>query len=250
MKTKDKLPAKNLSDVAHTVVKSGIAGIPFVGAAAAELFNAIVAPPLSVRRDRWLTDLADGLKSLEERVDHLQIENLGSREIFITTVVHASEVAIKNHSVEKLEALKNAVLNAALDTSPADDVISIYLRFVDTFSAPHLRLLDLVDNPKKWFEIVAEKYPDKIHQEGVTNMYAYPTDLVFKGYEDKKELYKGLVSDLIARGLIKENRSSFLSGMIKDGESYIRYGTNQSSGATRLGQDFMKFINEPGVLSC
>ena len=243
-----KPPKPDRNDAAHTLVKAGLGSLPIVGAAASELFNAIISPPLSRRRDAWLTSLAEGLQRLDEKVERLNIEKLSNKEVFVTTVLQASEVAVKNHQVEKLEALKNAVLNTALDSNPAEDVVSLFLRYVDVLTALHLRILDLIHNPKRWFELVERQHPDEIHREGVTYMYAYSTEMVFKDYEQRRELYNQVPGDLRGFGLIEELRVDVLSGMRKNGRSYIRYSAGQPSGLTSLGEDFLRFINPPGEL--
>ena len=46
--------------------------------------------------------------------------DLQENEKFFTTLVHASNTAIRNHEEEKLNALRNAVLNSALPGAPSD----------------------------------------------------------------------------------------------------------------------------------
>lgn len=127
-----------IADVAHTAAKALITAIPVIGGAAAEFFSAIVVPPLSRRRDKWIEDIVEGLQTLEKQVDGFKIEELSHNEMFITTVMNASQTAIRNHQEEKLEALRNAVLNAALPNPPDDDLQLMFLNFVDTFTPWHL----------------------------------------------------------------------------------------------------------------
>ena len=96
-------PRKTAGDVLHALVKAGVSGIPIVGAPAAEIFALVVAPPLERRRDKWIESIGSGLKELAEKVEGFKLEELSQNETFITTVIHASQAAIRNHQKEKLE---------------------------------------------------------------------------------------------------------------------------------------------------
>lgn len=111
-------PKPDKKDVAHKAAKIVLSGIPWLGGPVAELFNTVIIPPLEKRRNKWIESIAEGLKELEEKVDDFKIENLKDNEMFITTVMHAKQVAIRNHQKEKLAALRNAVLNAGLPNPP------------------------------------------------------------------------------------------------------------------------------------
>ena len=115
------VPEATLEDRLHTLAKAGIASIPVAGAAASELFTIILAPPLEKRRVEWMNDVAERLKELEEHGE-LNLEDLQDNETFITTVMQASQAAIRNHQSEKREALRNAVLNAALPQAPEESL--------------------------------------------------------------------------------------------------------------------------------
>ena len=52
-----------------------------------------------------------GLQNLEEKVKGLTIDTLQDNDAFITTVMRATQSAIRNHQKEKLEALRNATLH-------------------------------------------------------------------------------------------------------------------------------------------
>jgi hypothetical protein len=46
-----KKPKASMGDIAHTSTKAGLSAIPLVGGPAAEIFAAIITPPLTKRRD-------------------------------------------------------------------------------------------------------------------------------------------------------------------------------------------------------
>ena len=144
-------PTATAGDRWHTTAKVLVNLIPVLGAPAAELFNTLIVPPLEKRRVVWMNDVAKHLRALEER-ENLQIEDLQDNETFITTMMQASQAAVRNHQCEKLTALRNAVLNAALPQAPEDSLQQHFINQVDTFTVWHIRLLDLFKDPPAWFE--------------------------------------------------------------------------------------------------
>jgi hypothetical protein len=73
----------------------------------------LFAPPLAKRRDELdRYALADRLHWPEEH--GVTVADLSRHEPFITAGLHASQVAMRTHQREQLEALRNAVTNAAL----------------------------------------------------------------------------------------------------------------------------------------
>ncbi len=87
----------------------------------------------------------------ERLVAGLTPEALSKNEAFVSALAQATQSAMKTNS-EKLEALRNAVLNIALGNSPADDLQAIFLNLVDSFTTVHLQLLRLYLHPNSWIE--------------------------------------------------------------------------------------------------
>lgn len=75
-------PGKRLGGVQHTVAKAGIALIPVIGGAAAELFALVLALPLEKRRDEWMAEVADYLSRMGETVESSRVArgHLGQNE--------------------------------------------------------------------------------------------------------------------------------------------------------------------------
>lgn len=64
---------------------------------AAEMLSLILAPPLTRRRDAWVESIAQGLVELQEKVAGFKLVDLIENEVFVTTVMHASQAAVRNH---------------------------------------------------------------------------------------------------------------------------------------------------------
>ncbi len=223
-------PKAGAGDVAHTVVKAGLSTIPVIGGLAAEIFSAIIVPPLSKRRDEWIESIAKDLKALEEKDDNFSIEALCQNEMFITTVMHASQAAIRNHQKEKLEALRSAVLNAALPNAPEEDIQLMFLNFVDTLTPWHLRILKFFDNPQEWGRRNSVTYPNW-SMGGPSTVLEH----TFPELRERRDFYDQIVKDLFVRGLM--NIESLHVTMTSQGMF--------ASRTTDMGKQFINFIKSP-----
>ena len=221
---------KSSGDVVHAVVKAGISGIPVIGGPAAEIFSLIIVPPLTKRRDKWIENIAEGLKGLEEKVEGFKIEDLSNNDAFITTVTHATQAAIRNHQQEKLEALRNAVLNAALSSTLEEDLQLMFLEFVDSLTPWHLRVLKFLDNPKGWGQKHGITYPSW-SMGGPSAALEH----AFADLRGKRQLYDIFVKDLYTRGLLSTDS---LHTMMT-GEGML------ASRTTDIGKQFISFITSP-----
>ncbi|MCL6605657.1 MAG: hypothetical protein K6T94_22565 [Paenibacillus sp.] len=142
---------KNKSgDYLHSAVKAAMSAIPLVGGSASEIVSMLISSPISIRRDKWLIKLSKGIDELKTRMPEFDIESLNDNEVFITTVLHASQAAIRNHQEEKLIALRNAVLNSAVGISIDESILLIFLSLIDTLTPWHLRILKLFQDPNNW----------------------------------------------------------------------------------------------------
>jgi hypothetical protein len=224
-------PRPSKEDVIYALTKSGVSQIPIVGASAAEILALVVAPPLQKRRDEWIESIGEGLKKLEETVEGFKIEELANNEKFITTVAHASQAAIRTHQKEKLKALRNAVLNAALPNSPEEDLQLMFLSFVDSLTPSHLIILSFFENPKEWGEKHGITYPTHY----LAGSPSAALEHAFPEFRGKRELYDVFIKDLFSRSLMRTesiHTTTTATGMF-------------APLITDLGKQFLKFITSP-----
>lgn len=226
----DEMPKKTTADVGHTILKAGLSMIPIVGGSAAELFVAVITPPILKRRDRWIQSLAEHLKLLEEKVAGFKLEDLSSNEQFITASMYATSSAVRNHQPEKLEALRNAVLNVALRNEPDEDLQLIFLNYIDSLTPWHLRILAYFKNPTEWFNQNKIKKLDLEFGGLPDGLYAAYPELKAHGV-----LIGQLIEDLKSRGLV--NTASPMTTMTGHGVFETR--------TTVLGDRFLKFVTSP-----
>lgn len=110
-------PKPGKGDVAHALARAGLRAIPVAGAAATELLNAIVTPLLERRMQQWMEAVAEAFREIEA-TKGINLEDLRNNDVFIDIVLQASQIALRSSQEEKLEALRNAVLSAALLNPP------------------------------------------------------------------------------------------------------------------------------------
>ncbi len=226
-------PESNMSDAAHMLAKAGLSIVPLVGGSIAELFEYIISPPIAKRRDEWVEGIAQQLKKLEEKVDGFRFEDIAQNEVFVTSFLQASQVAIRTHQREKREALRNAVLNAALRNAPGDDLQLMFLSYVDVFTSWHLRALKFLDELEKHALQYEAKHPGWNWDEPET---------VFKDFfpelQRQTVFYAQMLKELFDKGLT-DLVNLRITVMMSNTRPYFR------SRLTPFGKQFLEFITSP-----
>lgn len=224
-----KAPKAKAADHAHSAGRAIVGSIPLLGAAATELFNTIIQPPLERRRDEWLEEIAGGLDRLENEVEGFKIEFLVDNEQFLSATLHATQAALRAHQEEKREALRNAVMNSALDISIDDDLQMIFIHTIDAFTPWHLRILKFFRNPSEYFQTTTAR------KQILAASPAQLLEQAFPELKNRGDFYDQFVKDLSARGLL--NIGSLQVLMTASGV----YGAR----TTKMGNQFLDFVASP-----
>jgi hypothetical protein len=211
------VPEQSKGDVAHAIVKAGLSAIPIVGGPAVELFQYVVQPPLERRRGEWMAQVGEKLQELEDT--GFNIVELQGNEQFLSAVMHASQIALRTHQVEKLNALRNAIVNVAKGEGPEEALQNVFLNLVDSFTGLHLRILKIFQNPSA---------PSGMSMGGLSRVL----ENSMPELRGRRELYDQLWKDLYTRGLV--NTDSLHTTMSAQGLSQKR--------TTGLGDSFLEFI--------
>jgi hypothetical protein len=138
-------------EIVERIAEAALGSVPLAGAALAVTFVTALGWRLEQRRDKWFTQLAEGVEDLRKRVEDLDLETLADNPLFVDAVVTATRTVEHTHQEEKISALRNAVLNSAAPDAPDADTQAIILSLVDRFTPSHLRLATLWDDPLAWF---------------------------------------------------------------------------------------------------
>lgn len=229
----ESLPRESAGDDLHRVVRAILSAAPLVGGAAVELLCRLLAPPIQKRRDAWLNNVGERIMKLEQN-GRVNIDGLQKNDEFVSTIMQASQAAICNHQQEKLDALRNAVLNTALGQAPEDSKRETFVSFIDTISVWHIRLLALLSSPVEWFESHEQPVPDYRISSSLHGIVreAMP-ELAVQG-----DYLEFIVADLTQRKLV--SGGGIMTVMSADGWKAKR--------TTDLGDEFLQFISEPQVV--
>ena len=231
MKNDDYKPPKpNVKDVEYAVMKAGVSMIPIVGAPASELLSLIVTPPLEKRRTEWMESIGKALLELSQKMN-IALDDLQNRNKFIDAAMDATQIALRTSEEAKLDALKNALLNSALPDSPDESIRKMFFSFIDNFGVFHIKILEMFQNPKKWFSKHGVQFPELF-------MSASLSDLIEKAFPtlvNKREIYDFIWKDLFLRGLV--STEGLHTMMTPSGVEAKR--------TTWLGDSFLNFISNP-----
>ncbi|MDP8963442.1 MAG: hypothetical protein M3O33_05535 [Cyanobacteriota bacterium] len=262
----EKLLKTTTSDLLYALSKGSISLIPVAGGVLSELVSLLVTSPATKRRDRWVEQqLAEAFKLIGQKADYSLIKDLHENDLFLTIVLQATLIAGRTHQKEKLEALKNAVVNSVLTNAPEESLQLMFLNFVDTFTPYHLTMLDFVDKPIDWCRKNRINVDNRmLNYVRKNSEYSQDTELknkeqkyflekifpgigeVFPGtrkIEKKAYLYNQALIDLENNGLLKDR------GGIMLGRGYI-FNLDLHSSVFSLsdtGQEFLSFIELPSA---
>lgn len=222
-------PKANKADAAHAIVRSGLGTIPIAGAAATELFSAIVTPPLEKRKTEWMKKVGEALRNLESQKG-INLQDLQNNDTFLDISLHATQAALRTSREEKLIALKNAILNSAMPSPINDSMQQMFINFIDTLTVWHLRLLSFLKDPVEWAEENNLNF-SHISMGGTATII----EMAFVELRQKRNFYDQLGKDLYSRGLINgDNFHITMSG----------HGLLQKK-TTDMGDRFLAYIENP-----
>ena len=216
------------NDIAYGIAKATFGSIPIVGAAASEILQLLITPPLEKRRSEWMIEVGEKLQQLEQK-EELDLNKLANNDVFIDVVLQTTQLALRTSEKDKIEYFKNVILNSAVEETPNITEVQIFINFISTFTVWHIKILKLFDNPEEWFRVNGKNLPNYM-AAGLSNVLeeAYPE------LSRKRELYD-LIWDDLSRAIL-HNTSGLHTTMTASGLMVSR--------TTTFGKAFLKFITE------
>jgi len=214
------------------VAKAGLSAVPVLGGPAAALLELVIQPHLDNRRTEWLNSIAERLAKLEESDSSFLVADLADHPAFTSAILQASAVALRNHDEEKLEALRNAVLNVAVSSTAGEDEHGLFISLIDSFAPWHLRILAFLADK----EAIADKREKLPFPSWYAGGVAEVLEHVYPELVNRRSFYDLIISDLHRAGLATINT---LHSMVTGGSMLAK----QSSD---MGDRFLAFISEPG----
>jgi hypothetical protein len=142
-------PSPTGADLVVHVAAGAASAIPLVGGPVERVIEAVFGPPYDRRLQKWLIELHDAVRKIEERADR-PIEEVVNDPAFLTAVFDATRIAVGEHLDEKLRMLKACLVNMALPHDLPDFLAMRFLRFVDELDPEHFLVLAYARDPATW----------------------------------------------------------------------------------------------------
>jgi len=255
----------NNYDKNYNVAKALVSSVPAIGSLVVPFVENYIVPPATQRLHIFLGSLVRELEQIKSKIESVNFET----PVFQTTFMQACQIAARTHKEQKLEALRNAVLNSSIPSSLEDDVFAMFLNWIDGFTALHISTL---------------KHLHYLDRYALEELHTY-----FSMLEQNRAIYNQVLKDLADRGLISLRevyiteedddddiylqRLGFAMPQIsmgvynqpkKRGEKEIKmktfkrredidtllkrnHSSSQASKSTQLGKQFIEFIENPSI---
>lgn len=212
------VPKATPKDAAHSLTKAALASIPVIGGAATELFQQVVQPPLVKRQLEWMERIGTAIETLQAQ--GFTAADLQENEQFTSAVMTASRLALQTHQEEKLQALRNAIVNIATGVEPDETKQYMFFNYIESLTAQHIQILAVARAPKA---------PPGISMGGLGRVLEHNLPRM----QGQRTLYDQLWQDLHTKGLV--NTNSLHTTMTRQGL--------ETNRLTPLGESFLAFIS-------
>ncbi|GAA0944606.1 hypothetical protein GCM10009554_38890 [Kribbella koreensis] len=129
-------PETPRTDLVDKAIAGGLSSIPLVGGVLGVFYENYMQAPYDRRLQQWQRTMTEVVNELAEKYD-----TLPNDDVLLDALINATRAAQATSQQEKLDALRNAVLNSVAPDAPDTDEQARFFRLVDQFSAAHLRML-------------------------------------------------------------------------------------------------------------
>jgi hypothetical protein len=218
--------------LAQTAAEAILNAVPYAGGSLAVILAAALDHKLTKRREQWFTELAEAVEDLRRQFDGFDPDTLAENDAFVDAVVTAMRIVDRTSQAEKLDMLRNAVVNSVLPTAPDEDIQGLYFSLIDDLTPTHMRLLILLSDPPGWFD-------DRPHLErpqfGMSSSRTHLISAAMPELADKgQEMVGRFYAALSDGGLVNAS----LGGMMTAGAAW-------QPATTDFAKGFLAFLRDP-----
>lgn len=208
----------------------------------ASVLFALLRNPMEERRNEWIEQIEADVYKLNQRYDNLE-KCIRDNENVLSTVIMASQLAMKTCNKEKLQALRNIIMNTIMQPDYEEYKLQMFLNMIEKFTEWHIRLLDYFSRPEE-----LQKEHKIVIKSGQFN--SQPAMQVFWSLYPKmktqKEYIKVIMENLFTDGLISVD-GKFIDVIYQYNPPIGIY--NEECGplakrTTDLGDELLKLIRE------
>ena len=138
-------PKKDASDTNYQLKGATLSVFPLLK----EFYELVVEPPFQQRTIAWMNTVAEKCREYEKKFKEFKPENLASNEVFQSAFAASARIAVQSHQKEKLEALRNALLNTVIMKDLNEIYKSLFLSFIETITPLHISILKFYQTPRE-----------------------------------------------------------------------------------------------------
>lgn len=159
-------------------------------------------------------------------------ESLANNEVFVSVAMQASRTALQSHQKEKLEALRNAVLNVAAGCAPDEDEQAIFLAYIETLTTWHIRQLKFFEAPMRMAAACGART-----DYSIAGALSQSLEEVYPALRNQRDFYDQIARDLQKRGFL--NSADHVLHVMMSGSGMAAKRT------TDTADRFLAFITSP-----
>jgi hypothetical protein len=224
----DKTPG---SELAATAIRAAVDAIPIVGGSLSTLIEQLIPDWKFKRLLTFVAELSVDVESVKERIqlDYLKKEQFGF--LFEQTF----RAVLENYQVEKLDALRNVLVNSMVSMDVNQEMKEYMLGLVGRLGSLHMRFVSLLEDPAIYYK--THGVQDEVSQVGIGGSMIQELRKCFTEMTD--ESIRAVWNDLYNYALVNtEGRT--LGVMISDRGSRALKGC-----LTEFGRLLVRFIRSP-----
>lgn len=137
-------PRKTSLDTSIEGLKALVETLPG-GSLGTFVLQQFIQLPLDKRMNEFYRGISEAINKHTK-----QISELSSNKRFITVLLQAGHIAVRNHQEQKLVDLRNAVINSIKKPTYDESMQTVFLSLIDRFTHWHIKVLHIFADPRIW----------------------------------------------------------------------------------------------------
>lgn len=222
-------PEPPRTELIDKALAGGLSSFPFVGGVVGAFYQHYIEAPFSKRKLNWERELVDVVNELASRVDALSDD-----DVLLDAMINATNVAQTTSRQEKIQALRNGILNSVAPGAPTADEQARFFRLVAELTPSHIVVLRFLEHPATALANSGGSWPEPGTHSGHVSLAAV-LEVVAPHLNADEAWRELLVDDLVGARLCIDFGT--LEGTWMEPPDTPPY-------ATPLGSRFLRFISE------
>lgn len=221
------VPKTDIWDYLYSANKAALSIAPPLAA----FYEMVIAPPFQKRTIEFMQSVVEKCKKFEEKFDEFKPANLVDNDLFQSAFNYSARIAAQTHQKEKLEALRNALLNTVIMKDLDENYKLLYFSYLEIVTPLHIAILNFYKKIRH-----AEILPNTIYNKQFEKFH---TEMSSAGILLSPNLFTQVCKDLELKNLIHKGSNKRLMQIVRANDPWDWiYITDD-------GKKFLQFINDP-----